>query len=58
MHKRTRHGDKHILGYVYIATAFLIQFSYFEIFWEGTQYYQALIQVVCWLVTKLCPNLL
>ena len=39
MHKRTWHGAKHILGYVYVAIAFLIQFSYFEIFWEGTQYY-------------------
>lgn len=39
MRKRTQHLDKHIQGHKYVAIAFLIQFSYFETFLEGTWYH-------------------
>lgn len=37
--KKTWHGDKRAQSHKNVAIAFLIQFSYFETFLEGTWYY-------------------
>lgn len=37
--KKTWHGDKRAQNHKNVAIAFLIQFSYFETFLEGTWYY-------------------